>query len=311
LLCVPLALGCFALCASCSKESETRLFDAVGEGDVNEIRAAIRDGFDVNGKDEHGYTPLALASMNGDLEAVRALLAMGANPNSTDVRRQPIFLASVGGYRSVVEELLRNMPNIHRDQYAVEALAHARDVAIARALIHAGVDVDGGVTLFGFAPIHLAAAGSRVEIVDLLIRSGADVELKNERGQSALHLACQAFTRDPMPQSEPRARATVRRLLEAEADPRARDLRDNTPLHYAARSFVCGPEIVRLLLEKGASPRDVNLSGATPFMAAYALGKNPSHPSMVLLAQLEGLNLAKLPPRKSPTVSTVANRSAR
>lgn len=304
-----LAIG--TLAAGCAQESESRLFDAVGNGDVHEIRAAARSGFDVNLRDKSGYTPLALASMNGDLKAVRALLALGANPNSTDIRRQPLFLASVGGHLDVVRELLRSMPNIERDEHAVDALAHTRDPRIAKALIDAKVNVNGGVTLFGYAPIHMAASGSRVEIVDLLLRSGAKVELRNERGQSALHLACQANSRDPVPQPEERALATIRLLLRAGADCSARDRWEGTPMHYAARSFVCGPEVVRTLIRAGASPRDKDMSGATPFMAAYARGKDPTNPSMTLLARLGGVDLNELPPRSSRQVATLANRAVR
>ncbi|GHS99151.1 hypothetical protein AGMMS50276_22240 [Synergistales bacterium] len=52
---------------------------------LNEVRAAIKNGADVNAKDEHGATALMLAALyNSNPEVISLLLERGANANIID-----------------------------------------------------------------------------------------------------------------------------------------------------------------------------------------------------------------------------------
>ncbi|KAI0269072.1 ankyrin repeat-containing domain protein, partial [Russula aff. rugulosa BPL654] len=42
---------------------------------------------------------------------------------------------------------------------------------------------------FGFTPLHQASANGRIEIVRLLIEHGANVEAKNDEGETPLDVA--------------------------------------------------------------------------------------------------------------------------
>ena len=58
---------------------------------------------DINGKDEHGQTPLFHASMRGMIEVVRALAEAGADLNQAkECGATPLFLASEQGHVDVV-----------------------------------------------------------------------------------------------------------------------------------------------------------------------------------------------------------------
>ena len=43
---------------------------------------------------------------------------------------------------------------------------------------------------YGFTPLHYAAFNGRLEVVQLLLRHGADKELKNQRGNKPVDIVC-------------------------------------------------------------------------------------------------------------------------
>lgn len=63
-----------------------------------------------------------------------------------------------------------------------------RDQESAIALIDAGASLEAMVD--GNAPLHWAVFANQRELIPLLVRAGANIEQKNERNFSPLHLAC-------------------------------------------------------------------------------------------------------------------------
>lgn len=102
------------------------------------------------------------AAWDGDLEAVTAMLARGANADWTCLvgERTPLLVAAEKGHTSVI-----------------------------RALISAGADVNWQ-DFRGWSPLMAAAASDRrVEILDLLLKAGADVHLRCNLNKTALDYA--------------------------------------------------------------------------------------------------------------------------
>jgi len=112
----------------------------------------------------------------------------------------------------------------------------------------------------GDTALHLAAAAHVVEVVDNLIRRGADVRARNRRGAEPLHYAA-----DGVPASaawHPVGQvAVVRALIRAGADPNAKDASGVVPLHRAVRTRCAAA--VQALLEGGAEVQRRNRSGTT------------------------------------------------
>lgn len=55
------------------------LIDAARSGDIENINRLVVAGAQLNVKDQKGYTPLIIATYNGQLEATKALIAAGAD----------------------------------------------------------------------------------------------------------------------------------------------------------------------------------------------------------------------------------------
>jgi Ankyrin repeats (many copies)/Ankyrin repeat len=124
----------------------------------------------------------------------------------------------------------------------------------------------------GDTPLHLAAAGHRVEIVRLLLDVGADPNATaNHRRSGPLHYAADGYVTGPDWEPE-RQVSTVRCLLDAGARINAQDRNGATPLHRAVRTR-CASAVV-CLLAGGADPRTRNKSGSTAFhLAVQSTGR--------------------------------------
>jgi hypothetical protein len=152
----------------------------------------------------------------------------------------------------------------------------------------------------GDTAIHLAAAAFRRPAAELLIAHGADCRAKNRRGAEPIHYAADANRWDPTAQSETiayllsvgadpnaldsagvaplhravrtRSLPAVRVLLDGGANARAPNQAGSTPLHLAVQTTGRGGSgseharqqqtgIIRLLLDRGASPTDKDGKG--------------------------------------------------
>jgi Ankyrin repeats (3 copies)/Ankyrin repeat len=118
----------------------------------------------------------------------------------------------------------------------------------------------------GDTALHLAAAGHRSEIAQLLLAAGANANAAgNHRRSAPLHYAADGYVVAPS-WNETRQVKTLRALLEAGADAHAQDKNGATPLHRAVRTRCAAA--VSCLLDAGSDPTKPNKSGSTAFHLA-------------------------------------------
>jgi ankyrin repeat protein len=142
----------------------TALQWAAAKGDATAIGELLDAGAQLECKTRlRSESPLLLACRTGaNPEAVRTLLAAGADINTTDCYGQtPLILAvaSPGG---------RNR------------------IEIAAALLDAGADVNREQGWARATPLTFACVGSSVEMVQFLIGAGADIEHRDRDGSTVL-----------------------------------------------------------------------------------------------------------------------------
>jgi len=138
----------------------------------------------------------------------------------------------------------------------------------------------------GDTALHVAAAGYRVEIVRLLLRSGADPNAaKNRRKSSPLHYAADGFITGPAWDAKRQVK-TIDFLLQNGADIHLQDMNGATPLHRAVRTRCAAA--VKFLLKAGGDPTMRNESGSTPFhLAVQNTGRGGSGAPAAVSAQRE------------------------
>jgi len=141
-------------------------------------------------------------------------------------------------------------------------------------LLDKGADVnitDG----YGWTPLfHVGWSGGsfkRPQVLDLLVRRGADLNAKDLFGRTILHLYTESGNSD-----------AVGLLVNLGADVNSQDSAGATPLLYAARAG--RGELVRFLLEQGANPAAKDKNGDTPLTAASRAG----HSEIVTLFEQSG-----------------------
>lgn len=110
-------------------------------------------------------------------------------------------------------------------------------------------------------PLILAVIDKKLEIVKLLIKNGADVNIQDKLGWSALHYAAQDYSLD-----------IAKFLLENGALVNNQDENGNTPLFKAVFNSKERGQMIHLLLEFGANKNLENNYGVSPFQLAKTIG---------------------------------------
>ena len=160
------------------------IHDAVMNGNIDEVQWQLNAGVDVNEESSNGLTPLHYAASAGHNDIVELLIERGANVNATDSGKggTPLDYAHWGDQEEVIETL--NAHNAQREHekggkgIGQSSLIH--DAALDGDIDEVQRQLDAGVdpnlkSSKGATPLFYAVYGGHLEIVELLITRGADV----------------------------------------------------------------------------------------------------------------------------------------
>ncbi len=160
--------------------------DAAQRGDVEAVRALLREGADVNAAQGDGMTALHWSALNGDAAMAQVLIYAGAAPEPTTRLGgyTPLHLASREGHGEAARALLEAGSNhatvTSTGVSAIHFAAEAGEPDAVRALLEHGADVNATEAYSGRTPLMFATAGNHLDAMDVLLLAGADVSLTTE-----------------------------------------------------------------------------------------------------------------------------------
>jgi len=274
----------FAVAAQTQPQPD-RFYEAIRQDDLATIRTLLREE-GVNTRDAQGQTPLMLAAAYGSVEAVRVLVAAGADVKASsgggltalhlaaDDPAKTRLLLDAGADVNAVSQLGRT-PLLVAASVSVGA-------DVVRQLLAKDADVNVADTS-GVTPLIAAANADNREVADILLARGADVHARAKTGQPSTALMAAAINGNV---------ALVRTLLSRKTDvtivsaDRTANVK-NGPVRYgtitALHAAVTGGslDVIELLLKAGASVDAMDARGMTPLM--WAIATDRSNPRIVRL----------------------------
>lgn len=134
-------------------------FDAAREGRQEVLAEFIAARYDLNSRDEKGYTALILAAYHGHRATVEQLLAAGADPCAQDKRGNTALMGAI----------------------------FKGELAIARRLMQADCTLDQRNNAGQTAAMY-AALFRRKEVLDALMAKGADMQASDAQGNTVEQL---------------------------------------------------------------------------------------------------------------------------
>ena len=183
--------------------------------------------------------------------------------------RSLVYDGTLKTAKALLKSDLMNTSNIdEKDGDGDSALSNAvgvitknnRDIELLEMILEKGANVNNKNS-FGATPLHLAAYYDRPDIVRLLLLKGANVNIQSNYGYTPLLIAVSGKNSGV---------SVAKLLLQKNADTKIVDNFKRGALYYAALSGKA--ELVGILLDRGIDINIQDKDGTTPFIAAAGAG---------------------------------------
>lgn len=205
---------------------------AIKKWDLRSFRKLLENGADPNICDHAGNTPLSLCCVFRDQEFVKLLIKYGADVDgSMQPATTPPLIQAVQSDSKIAHTLLRAgaNPNVYHAATGDSPLHLAitkKDTPLVMDLIQRGANVAAQSNI-GRTPLHCSIYPLEFlvvarTLVDYTLRRGQDINLVDNKGQTALHLACLGGSNE-----------MISMLIDNGADVNARNIYSKTPAEYA------------------------------------------------------------------------------
>ncbi len=163
-----LSLALLTLPAALPAFAGVPLIDAAQSGDVEAVRKLLAEGADVSATNDYGATALSYAADSGNLEILRLLIEKGADVNHTDTfYKGPVVIwAGFNGHGEATRLLVEHGAD---PAAAMRAGMEAEEIEVVAAVLETGKASAEQLT----EALSLATARELTEIAGLLEKAGA------------------------------------------------------------------------------------------------------------------------------------------
>ena len=257
------------------------LVEAVRAGNVENVRALLKQHVDVNRPQPDGTTALHWAARANATELARLLIGAGAKANAANrYGVTPLSLAVTNGNSVLAQMLLKAGadPNATSGdgETVLMTAAQTGNVETIKALVTHGANVNAAEKWQGQTPLTYAAVQNHADAVKLLAEVGADINVRSKRLEFpdfVFKTAGMIYVVQPVGSWTPLMYAArdgaidaVRALADVGADLNLVDPEGTTALTLAIINGHFDTAVA--LLEKGADPNIADKNRMTPLYAA-------------------------------------------
>ncbi|CAF3700278.1 unnamed protein product [Adineta steineri] len=202
----------------------TALHQACIDNNLLMVEYLLNRSADINCQDNEGWTPLHAASSCGNIDIVKYLLSRGATVDVCNNEGElPIDIAEGDDIIACLEEDMRRKGIDDEQARNIEhqlMLKHAQDwlnnnqktnsKSLPETIVHART---------GATALHVACAKGYLDVIDILLRAGANINSVDNDGWTPLHAAAHWDKHD-----------IIKFLLERNADLDSKNFAGQTPL---------------------------------------------------------------------------------
>ena len=157
------------------------------------VQLLLKNSIRINVKEKNGLTPLHIATMKGNIEIIKYLIKRKAKINVKDDKNgiMPLHLAIYYNYADVVSLLMQYNNNLEYRDFYNRTLLHfavangnSKMVDLLVSKISTNTVDDMGRT-----PLHWAAQEGDIDIIKVLIKHNAQINIKDKFNDTPLKIA--------------------------------------------------------------------------------------------------------------------------
>lgn len=216
-------------------------------------------------KDKEGKNALIYAVESNNEEAFDTLITYGIVPESLEeymVSREALEYAVLDGKIAAAEMILDSGFDVNSGNF-LNLASYRGMTEMVKFLISRGADINTAGSCAERSPIMDAASSGKKDIVEILINCGANLDLQDEYGDTALNLSFRySDLRDDV----------VKMLILAGADVNKINKQNRTSLMIMINNHL-GEEIIKMVVERSSNINFKSKNGETAIFLATTHGR--------------------------------------